>query len=33
LQVGYLAIGGLVESMIGQFGRNDEVVFDVRWSF
>jgi hypothetical protein len=33
LQVGYLAVGGLVESMIGQFGRNDEVVFDVRWSF
>jgi hypothetical protein len=32
-QVGYLAVGGLVESMIGQFGRNDEVVFDVRWSF
>jgi hypothetical protein len=33
LRVGYLAIGGLVDSMIGQFGRNDEVLFDLRWSF
>lgn len=33
LRVGYLAIGGSKNSMIGQFKDNDEVVFDVRWSF
>jgi hypothetical protein len=33
LRVGYLAVGGHRESLIGQFKSNDEVVFDVRWSF
>jgi hypothetical protein len=32
LRVGYLAIGGPHTSLIGQFGRNDEVVFQARWS-
>lgn len=33
VRVGYLAVGGHLESLIGQFRANDEVVFDVRWSF
>jgi hypothetical protein len=33
LRVGYLAIGGPRNSLFGQFGRNDEVVFQVRQSF
>jgi hypothetical protein len=33
LRAGYLAIGGLTESLIGQFKNNDQVVLDVRWSF
>jgi hypothetical protein len=33
LRVGYLAVGGLEESLIGQFRRNSEVVCDVRWSY
>lgn len=33
LRLGYLAIGGHRESLIGQFKSNDEVVADVRWSF
>jgi hypothetical protein len=33
LRVGFLAIGGSKNSMIGQFKDNDEVVFDVRWSY
>lgn len=33
LRLGYLAIGGLADSLIGQFEANDEVVLDVRWTF
>jgi hypothetical protein len=33
LRVGYLALGGPRRSLVGQFGNNDEVVFDARWSF
>jgi hypothetical protein len=33
IRVGFLAIGGDENSMIGQFKNNDEVVFDVRWSY
>jgi hypothetical protein len=33
LRVGYLAIGGPQTSLFGQFGRNDEVVFQLRQSF
>ena len=33
LRVGYLAVGGHRESLIGQFKDNDEVVFDMRWTF
>jgi hypothetical protein len=33
LRVGYLAIGGPRTSMFGQFGRNDEVVMQLRRSF
>jgi hypothetical protein len=33
LRLGYLAIGGITESLIGQFDANDEVLLDVRWSF
>ncbi len=32
-RVGYLAIGGPVNSMIGQFRDNDELTFEARWSF
>jgi hypothetical protein len=31
--VGYLAIGGPADSLIGQFAHNDEVLFLTRWSF
>lgn len=33
LRVGYLAVGGPRNSLFGQFGRNDEVVFQLRQSF
>jgi hypothetical protein len=33
LRVGYLAVGGHVESLIGQFKQNDEVLFEARYSF
>lgn len=33
LRVGYLAIGGTRNSLFGEFGRNDEVVFQLRYSF
>lgn len=33
LRLGYLAIGGPRNSLFGQFGRNDEVVFQLRQSF
>jgi len=33
LRVGFLAIAGDKNSMIGQFKDNDQVVFDVRWSY
>ncbi len=33
LRVGYLAIGGPRTSLFGQFGRNDEVVMQLRQSF
>jgi len=33
LRVGYLAVGGHEESLVGQFKANDEVLLDVRWSF
>lgn len=33
VRVGYLALGGPRRSLVGQFGDNDEVVFDARWSF
>ena len=33
LRLGYLAIGGPEESLIGQFRTNDEVVFQARYSF
>jgi hypothetical protein len=32
-RLGYLAIGGPLESYIGQFHRNDEVVLEARYSF
>ena len=31
--VGYLAVGGPASSLIGQFKRNDEVLFLARWTF
>jgi hypothetical protein len=33
LRLGYLAIGGPASSLIGQYHRNDEVVFEARYSF
>jgi hypothetical protein len=33
VRVGYLAIGGPRRSLVGQYGRNDEVLFDARWTF
>ena len=33
LRMGYLAVGGSKNSLFGQFGRNDEVVFQLRQSF
>ena len=33
LAVGYLAIGGPPDSLIGQFNENDAVLFQARWSF
>jgi hypothetical protein len=33
LRVGYLAVGGPRQSLFGEFGRNDEVVFQVRQAF
>jgi hypothetical protein len=33
LRLGYLAIGGSRNSLIGQFGRNDELVLEARYSF
>lgn len=33
LRLGYLAIGGSLDSLIGQFHRNDEIVFQARYSF
>lgn len=33
IRLGYLAIGGPIDSLVGQFQRNDEVVFQVRYSF
>jgi hypothetical protein len=33
LRVGYLAVGGHTESLIGQFKQNDEVLFEARYSF
>jgi hypothetical protein len=33
VRVGYLALGGSRNSLIGQFGRNDEVVMQVRYSY
>ena len=33
VRIGYLAIGGSRNSLIGQFGENDEVVLQARYSF
>ena len=33
LRIGYLAVGGTRSSLFGEFGRNDEVVFQLRYSF
>jgi hypothetical protein len=33
VRVGYLAVGGPRDSLLGQFGRNDEFVFQARYSF
>jgi hypothetical protein len=33
LRVGYLAIGGPQSSLLGQFGENDEFVFQARYTF
>lgn len=33
VRVGYLAVGGPRTSILGQFGENDEVVFQARYSF
>jgi hypothetical protein len=33
LRVGYLAVGRHIESLIGQFRQNDEVLFEARYSF
>jgi hypothetical protein len=33
LRVGYLAIGGSKNSIFGQFGRNDEMAIQLRYSF
>jgi len=33
VRVGYLAVGGPQESVLGQFRQNDEFVFQVRYSF
>ena len=33
LRLGYLAIGGPLDSLIGQYKQNDEVVFQARYSF
>jgi len=33
LRVGYLAIGGTRNSLIGQFGRNDQLVLELRYGF
>jgi hypothetical protein len=33
LRLGYLAIGGTSDSLIGQFRSNDEVVFQIRYNF
>jgi hypothetical protein len=33
LRIGYLAVGGPEDSLIGQYKRNDEVVFQARYSF
>jgi hypothetical protein len=33
VRVGYLAIGGPRTSLLGQFGKNDEVVFQARYTF
>ena len=33
VRLGYLAIGGSRNSVIGQFGQNDEVVLEARYSF
>jgi hypothetical protein len=33
LRVGYLAVGGTRASVVGQFGRNDELVLEARYTF
>jgi len=33
LRLGYLAIGGTRNSVFGQFGNNDELVLEARWTF
>ena len=33
LRVGYLAIGGTRNSVFGQFGKNDELVMEARYTF
>jgi hypothetical protein len=33
LRAGYLAIGGPAESLLGQFGSNDEFVLQIRYAF
>jgi hypothetical protein len=33
LRLGYLALGGSRDSLVGQFGNNDEVVMQARYSF
>lgn len=33
VRVGYLAVGGPRDSLLGQFGQNDEFVFQARYSF
>jgi hypothetical protein len=33
VRLGYLAVGGPRDSLLGQFGRNDEFVFQARYSF
>jgi len=33
VRISYLAVGGSSQSLIGQFGSNDELIFQIRYSF